>query len=87
MRWVLIWRRSWRRKTAMTDLVLIKPIGSKLEPYTTTDKIAEFAQVQHKAVNQLIRRHMKDLELFGKVEFEWHLCREARPGKALKSTT
>ena len=58
----------------MSDLVLIKPIGSKLEPYTTTDKIAEFAQVSHKAVNQLIRRHMKDLELFGTVEFDVEAC-------------
>lgn len=54
----------------MNDLVLIKPIGSKLEPYTTTDKIAEFAQVQHATVNRLISKHKNDLELFGLVEFE-----------------
>ena len=36
-----------------TDLVLIKPIGSRMEPYTTTDKIAEFAEVSRKAVNQI----------------------------------
>lgn len=58
----------------MNDLVLIKPIGSSMEPYTTTDRIAEFAEVSHKAVNQLIRRHMKDLELFGTVEFDVEAC-------------
>lgn len=27
-------------------LVLIKPIGSHMEPYTTADTVAEYAQVQ-----------------------------------------
>lgn len=58
----------------MNDLVLIKPIGSHMEPYTTTDRIAEFAQVSHKAVNQLTNRHTKDLELFGTVEFDVEAC-------------
>lgn len=58
----------------MADLVLIKPIGSRMEPYTTTDKIAEFAQVQHATVNRLISKHMKDLELFGTVRFEIEAC-------------
>lgn len=62
----------------MQDIVLIKPIGSRMEPYTTTDKIAEFAQVQHKAVNQLINRHMKDLETFGTVEFDVEAVKAAR---------
>ena len=54
----------------MDELVLIKPIGSKLEPYTTADTIAEFAQVQRKTVNDLIRKHEKDLGDFGLLRFE-----------------
>ena len=29
-----------------TDLVLIKPIGSRMEPYTTADTVAEYAKVK-----------------------------------------
>lgn len=68
----------------MKGLVLIKPIGSSMEPYTTTDRIAEFAEVSHKAVNQLIRRHLKDLELFGKVEFEMAPFQGSRTGQSIK---
>ena len=68
-----------------TDLVLIKPIGSRMEPYTTTDKIAEFAEVSRKAVNQLLRRHLKDLEQFGKVEFEMEPLRGSRTGQRVKN--
>lgn len=58
----------------MNELVLTKPLGSKLEPYTTIDIIAEYAGITHKAANQLARRHEKDLELFGTVEFEMEAC-------------
>ncbi len=52
-------------------LVLIKPIGSKMEPYTTADTVvAQYAQVRHKTVNELIRKHEKDLEEFGTLRFE-----------------
>lgn len=56
--------------TPEKGLVLIKPIGSKLEPYTTADKVAEFAQVKHRTVNELIRKHKKDLSEFGLLRFE-----------------
>ena len=68
-----------------TDLVLVQPIGSRMEPYTTTDKIAEFAEVSRKAVNQLLRRHLKDLEQFGKVEFEMEPLRGSRTGQRVKN--
>ncbi len=55
-------------------LVLIKPIGSKMEPYTTADKVAEYAQVQHKHINRLIQQHEKDLSEFGTVRFENEAC-------------
>ena len=51
-------------------LVLIKPIGSKMEPYTTADKVAEYAQVQHKHINRLIQQHEEDLSEFGLLRFE-----------------
>lgn len=59
---------------AETGLVLIKPIGSRLEPYTTADKVAEYVELPHKTVNELIRRHKKDLELFGTLQFEMEAC-------------
>ncbi len=40
-------------------LVLIKPIGSKLEPYTTAATVAEYAQVQGDTVSRLIRKQRK----------------------------
>lgn len=51
-------------------LVLIKPIGSHMEPYTTADTVAQYAQVQRKTVNDLIRKHESDLEEFGVLRFE-----------------
>lgn len=54
----------------MKELVLIKPIGSHMEPYTTADAVAEYAQVQRKTVNDLIRKHFADLEEFGVLRFE-----------------
>lgn len=55
-------------------LVLIKPIGSRMEPYTTADTVAQYAQVRHKTVNELIRKHEKDLEEFGTLRFEMEAC-------------
>lgn len=38
--------------------------------YTTVDVIAEYAGVQRKSVNELIRKHKTDLEEFGFLSFE-----------------
>lgn len=54
----------------MNELVLIKPIGSRMEPYTTADAVAEYAQVRADTVNRLIRKHKNDLKEFGNVGFE-----------------
>lgn len=67
----------------MNELVLIKPIGSKMEPYTTADKVAEFAEVQQGTVERIIRKHMKDLEEFGTVGFEIRACPH-RTGASLR---
>ena len=61
-------------KASVPGLVLIKPIGSKMEPYTTADSVAQYAQVKHKTVNELIRKHEKDLEEFGTLQFEMEAC-------------
>ena len=58
----------------MKELVLIKPIGSRMEPYTTADTVAQYAQVRHKTINELIRKHEKDLEEFGTLAFEMEAC-------------
>lgn len=51
-------------------LVLLKPIGSHMEPYTTADAVAEYAQVQQQTVEHIIRKHKSDLEEFGVLGFE-----------------
>lgn len=65
-------------------LVLIKPIGSHMEPYTTADAVAQYAQVQQQTVEHLIRKHMKDLEEFGKVGFEIRAVEGSRTGQYAK---
>lgn len=68
----------------MDELVLIKPIGSKLEPYTTADKVAEYAKVKADTVSRLIRKHEKDLAEFGKVGFEIRAVEGSRTGQFSK---
>lgn len=70
--------------TPEKGLVLIKPIGSKLEPYTTADKVAEYAEVQPGTVNRLIRKHEKDLSDFGKVGFEIRPLAGSTTGQSVK---
>ena len=54
----------------MKGLVFLKPTGSHLEPFTTSDIIAECAGVQRATVSRLVRKHQKDLEEFGLIGFE-----------------
>lgn len=65
-------------------LVLVKPIGSHMEPYTTADTVAEYAQVRHKTVNELIRKHEADLKEFGLLVFEMEAVERARGVKYAK---
>ena len=65
-------------------LVLIKPIGSHMEPYTTADTVAEYAQVKHKTVNELIRKHESDLKEFGLLAFEMEAVERERGIKYAK---
>lgn len=70
--------------SAPGGLVLIKPIGSHMEPYTTADTVAEYAQVRHKTVNELIRKHEADLKEFGLLVFEMEAVERARGVKYAK---
>lgn len=54
----------------MNDLVFLESAKMDAEPFTTSDVIAECAGVKHHAVQQLITKHMKPLESFGRVAFE-----------------
>ena len=51
-------------------VVLLKPIGSHMEPYTTADTVAQYAQVQRQTVEHIIRKHKNDIEEFGVLGFE-----------------
>ena len=62
----------------MKGLVFLKPAGSHLEPFTTSDIIADCAGVQRATVSRLVRKHQKDLEEFGQVGFEIRAVRYAR---------
>lgn len=59
-------------------LVFIKPAGSRMEPFTTSDIIADCAGVHKQTVSRLVRKHQKDLEEFGQVGFEIRAVRYAR---------
>lgn len=72
------------KKEPLPGLVLIKPIGSKMEPYTTADTVAQYAQVQKQTVEHLVRKHMKDLEEFGKVGFEIRAVEGSKTGQYAK---
>ena len=52
-------------------VVLLKPIGSHMEPYTTADTVAQYAQ-------ELIRKHRNDLEEFGLLRFEMEAVERER---------
>ena len=45
-------------------------LDGKKEPYTTSDIIAECAELKHDTVQSLIRNHKDDLEVFGVFGFE-----------------
>ncbi|MFH6648557.1 Rha family transcriptional regulator [Streptococcus suis] len=45
-------------------------LDGKKEPYTTSEIIAECAEVKHDTVQSLIRNHYEDFEVFGIIGFE-----------------
>ncbi|WP_076635038.1 Rha family transcriptional regulator [Lactiplantibacillus plantarum] len=54
----------------MNDLVTLTSQRLDAEAYTTSDVIAEYAEIKVKSVNELIRRYKSDLEEFGILPFQ-----------------
>lgn len=52
----------------MSDLVYLAP--NTKEPFTTSEVIAECAEVKHHAIQQLIQKHKSDFRSFGLIAFE-----------------
>ncbi len=45
-------------------------LDGKKQPYTTSEIVAECAEVKHHAIHEHIRKHFDELENFGKLSFE-----------------
>lgn len=54
----------------MNELVFLEPNSMKSEPFTTSEVIAEFAEVSYRSVQRLIEKYQKDFEEFGQMRFE-----------------
>jgi phage regulator Rha-like protein len=54
----------------MSDLVFLEPNKIDAVPFTTSDVIAERAEIKHHAVQVLIQKYESDLKEFGRVSFE-----------------
>jgi len=54
----------------MDNLVFLKTQDLNEEPFTTSEIIAECAEVDHKSVLQLIKDHSNELKQFGHLRFE-----------------
>lgn len=63
-----------RKELRQTEtLVYLSPDKVGSEPFTTSEIIAECAEVEPRAIRQLIRKHKADFEEFGVVAFEMQL--------------
>jgi phage regulator Rha-like protein len=58
----------------MNDLVFIESKKNP-EPFTTSEVIAEYAEVKHHAIQQMISKHETALQAFGSVAFEMRACK------------
>lgn len=66
----------------MNHLVFLAP--NTREPFTTSDVIAEFAEVKHHAIQQMIQKHESDFKEFGKLAFEMRPLPESRTKQKAK---
>lgn len=58
----------------MNNLVFLEPNKIDATPFTTSDVIAEYAQIKHHAVQQMILKHESSLKEFGTLAFEMRTC-------------
>lgn len=64
----------------MNELVFLEPNKIDAVPFTTSEVVAEFAQVKHHAIQQLITKHEADFMEFGIIAFEMRkLAGRGRP--------
>jgi len=54
----------------MNNLVFLEPNHIESEPFTTSDVIAEYADVKRETIMRLILKHKTDLEEFGQLGFK-----------------
>lgn len=69
------WRKIspyWKKQggTSMNELVFLDSNKIDAIPFTTSDVIAQFANVKHHAVQQMISKHETSLKTFGAVAFQ-----------------
>lgn len=69
----------------MNDLVFLEPDKIDAVPFTTSDVIAEYAQVDSKSVDRLIRNYSTTLEKFGLLAFEIRAVKMTRGIKYIKT--
>ncbi len=65
----------------MEELVFLHSQYIEEEQFTTSKIIAEYAEIEHRAVRQLIRTYEKDLNEFGKTTFEMSKINKGRGRK------
>lgn len=68
----------------MNDIVFLEPNYIKAIPFTTSDVIAEYAEVKHHAIQVTIAKHENDLKEFGKVSFEMRASENSKTGQSEK---
>lgn len=66
----------------MDNMVFLSPNTG--EPFTTSDVIAEFAEIKHHAIQQMIQKHESDFKEFGKLAFEMRPLPESRTKQKAK---
>jgi len=59
-----------KKRGSMNDLVFLEPNRLGSVPFTTSEVIAESAEVQHHTITRLIQQYQEDLECFGRVRFK-----------------
>lgn len=68
--------------TELQKVVYLAPNDE--DPFTTSEVIANCAQVQHHTITRLIQTHEADFKSFGKVRFEIRPLPESRTGQKAK---
>lgn len=60
------------------NIVFIEPAKTKAEPFTTSEVIAEYAEVKHHAIQQIVAKYENDLKELGALAFEMRAVKQKR---------